>query len=85
MRLRSNFPVLMIWTALAIGPFGYLLGIVLKAVLFHTAAFLLAGAPSESSGAVAEITAHVLVGIVVLIAIVRAYLAPLPDSPVNDE
>ena len=74
-RLRSSFGLMMIWTALAIGIIGFLLGALLHTV-FAAAGFVLGFTPGESGVATVNIAGHVIVGIMVLIRIVQTYMSP---------
>lgn len=78
-RLRSAFGFMMVWTAVAVWVLGGLLGRVL-AQAYGGAALALGHAPGESSATALNFAGHVVVGAVVIVAIVRAYLAPPPDS-----
>lgn len=86
LRLRDNFGFMMVWTALTIGVFGYLLGIVLGTVV-AAAGILFGFAPGDSGQLAVQIAGHVLVGFGVVLALVQSYLGPdrLPDAYPGDE
>jgi hypothetical protein len=69
----------MLWTAVAIGAFGFLLGDLLGAA-FTAAGFVYGFSLSESTIAAVRISGHVTVGLIVLIGIVKSYLDPGTDE-----
>ncbi|MGB2818764.1 MAG: hypothetical protein WBA53_10260 [Burkholderiaceae bacterium] len=86
LRLRSHFGFMMVWTGLTIGIVGHLAGILLGAMV--TAAGPLPGfAPGDSSQAVVQIGAHILVGIAVRLALIQSHLGDdrCPDGYPGDE
>ena len=85
LRLRSQFGFMMVWTALTIGVFGYLAGVLLDA-MFQAAGPFFGFAHGERSQAVVQISGHVLVGFGVLLTLVQSYLGHdrLPDAVRGD-
>lgn len=86
LRLRSHFGFMMVWTALTIGLFGYLAGILLDAMC-QAAGPWFGFTPGESSLVVVQMAGHILVGIAVLVALIQSYLDPdrFPDAHPADQ
>jgi hypothetical protein len=78
-RLRDHFGFMMLWTAVAIGVFGFVLGDLLGAA-FTASGFVYGFTLSESTIAAVRISGHATVGLIVLIGIVKAYLDPQSDA-----
>ncbi|HET9024045.1 MAG TPA: hypothetical protein VFN64_05695 [Burkholderiaceae bacterium] len=73
-RLHGNSGLILVWTVM-----GCLLGVLLQAA-FSAAGFGSGFILSESSEVATMIAGYIIVGIIVLSGIVKAFLEPLPDE-----